>query len=157
MAQFKQLGSPTECKTTSPAITIADIVDLEFSFDPDLAEHFGGSQRFPRYTIGNDNTTVTLRTTDVAALGWHKGLEATALSVTYAATISAISAIGAQGATLTQDAGTIIFTISNVRVVSATRVSNGAGGAPAEYQVTFRAAVVESTGAAPTLTFDVTV
>lgn len=157
MANFNQVGSPTQVATASPAITITDIMDLEFSFDPDMAEHFGGSQRFPRYTIGNDNTTVTLRTSDVAALGWHKGLECTALTVTYAATVSGISAIGAQGPTLTQDAGTIIFTISTVRVVSALRVSNGAGGAPAEYSVTFRAAVKESDGTAPTLTFDVTV
>lgn len=155
MAQFKQLGAPTECKTTTPAVTITDIVDLEFNFDPDMPEHFG-SKRFPRYTIGNDNSRVILRTTDVAALGWFKGMEVTALSATFEATVSGISALGAQGATLTKDSGTFVFTISTARVISAFRISNGGGGQPAEYQVEFRAAIKEADGTDPTLTVDVT-
>ena len=152
MAQFTQFGRPVSCASTTPAISITDVVDLDLSFDPELHEHFGGSNRFPRYTIGNDNTTIKLTTTDIAALGWVKGMEAATLVCTFEATSTLTANTGA----VTKGSGTIGLTISNARVIESTRVKNGANGQPGEIEVTFRAAIVESSGVEPTLTIDFT-
>lgn len=153
MAQFTQVGRPKQFVTTTPTLTITDIMDAEISLDRELHEHFGGSNRFPRYTIGNDNTQIKFTTSDFAAVtNLTKGLEVTAAQLTFEAPVTGIAVDG----TITQASGTIGLTISTARVIEVVAVKNTATGEPAAYEITLRAAIKESDGTAPTLTVDVT-
>ncbi len=150
MPQFSQFGRPKQVAMTTPALTIGDIMSLENNFDPELHEHFTG--RFPRYTIGNDDTRVRFKTTDIAALGLVKGMKCAAVACQFEGTATAIDATGA----ITKATGTIGFTISDMEVLSALKIEKGEqDGAPGEIEVELRACVNEGTGADPTITFDV--
>lgn len=153
MTQPLQLGRPYEVKSTTPSLTITDVVDAQLIFNPTLHEHHGGKSRYATYTIGDDDTRITLKTTDSAALGWITGMTVSAVSISFAATETEITALGAQGATITQAAGTIVATVSSMKVISPVKVSNGCDGKPAEFDVEFKACQ-SGTGADPTMTFD---
>ena len=151
MAQFDQLGAPYSIVMTTPALTVDDLVEAGFNFDPDLNEHFNGKSRFPRYTIGNDNTTITFTTTDkAAAAALLKGMEVAGVVLTMKGTYPGVSA----GPSVTQSSVEVTATISVMRVVEAVEISNSSDSKePAQFQFTLRAAAKESDGTLPTITF----
>lgn len=150
MPQFEQVGAPLSVVMTTPALTINDIMEGSFKFDPELNEHFAGKSRFPRYTIGNDNTTITFKTTDKAAIAaLIKGMEAAGVAITFKGTYTGVDAEG----TVTQSTVQVTATISNMRVVEAIEVKNDSDKKPAEFEITLRAAAKESDGADPTIEF----
>jgi hypothetical protein len=153
MAQFVQLGRPKSFISTTPAATILDIVDGEINIDRELHEHFGGSNRYARYTIGNELTNMKFTTTDVVAVtNFTKGLEVTGAVMVFEAPVSGVAVDGS----VTQASGTIGLTISTTRVTEVVQIKNAATGEVAQFEVTLTAAVKESDGTMPTLTVDVT-
>lgn len=153
MAQFSQFGRPKLCSTGTPAISIADVVDLEISLGAEMNDHFGGTNRQPRYSIGNDATKITLTTTDTAALGWVKGMQCTTLTCQFEGTATSVSAAGAVSK---GTANTVGIIVSNVRVAEAVEIKSSSDGKPGEIKVVFEPAIVETTGAEPTITYDTT-
>lgn len=152
MPQFDQLGAPKSVAMTAPALTITDLTEAGFNFDPELHEHFSGNSRFPRYTIGNDNTTISFTTSDKAAIAaLIKGLEVAGVTLTFGGTYTSVAATGS----VTQSSVEVTATISSMRVVEAVEVtSSGSDKTPATFAITLRAAAKESDGAEPTIVFD---
>lgn len=151
MPAFTQYGRPVSVACTTPAITVTDLTDLDVAFDPELIEHVGGASRFPRYTVGTDNTTISFTTTDVAALGFVKGMECSTIAAKFEGPDTVVNNAGVR----TKTSGEIGLTLSNARVVEALRMQNDPTGKPGEIRVVLRAAVVESSGSDPTITVDV--
>lgn len=150
MAQFEQLGSPFSLAISAPALTISDVMDASFNFDPELHEHFSGSSRFPRYTIGNDNTTIKFKTSDKAAIAaLVKGMEASDVTLLFKGTFTGVTSAPA----LTQSTAQVSATISNMRVIEAVEISNDSEKKPAEFEFTLRAAAKEADGLDPTIAF----
>lgn len=155
---FRQVGKAKQLTVSSPDVTITDLLTGVANFDPELILHWGGNTRYPRYVIGNDNTTITVTTSDANAfIKLAKGIECTTVKLEIEAPYYNVL-IPIQGNQVTQNSGSIVvgLTISNARVDEAIQISGGGmDGKPAEFSIKFRAAKVESTGADPTLTFDV--
>lgn len=150
MPQFEQLGSPFSLVMTTPALTINDLMDASFKFDPELQEHFGGGSRYPRFTIGNDNSEIKFKTSDRAVIAaLVKGMECAGVTLLYKGTFTGASATP----TVTQGSAEVSATISTMRVVEAVEVSNDSDKKPAEFEITLRPAIKEADGADPTITF----
>lgn len=151
MAQFNQLGSPFSLVFTTPALTINDLVEASFDFDPELHEHFRGSSRFVRYTIGNDNTTITFQTSDKAAIAaLIKGMEVGGVTLTFKGTYTGVEDTDP---TVTQSDEQVSATISTMMVIEREPISNNADKSPAMFSFTLRACEKESDGSAPTIAF----
>jgi hypothetical protein len=149
----EQLQAPFLFSSTSPSASIDDLLDATWNFDPEMHEHFSGSSRFPMFTIGNDNTTISIKTTDNQAHSkFIKGMQVTDATIKFKVPVTAVD-LGISGPTLTQDTKIYGFKISNCRVVDPVKVGNNADKKPGEFDLMFRAARVVSTGADPTITF----
>lgn len=155
MPNFSQFGRPLSCTVTGGP-TITDLISVETTFDPELHEHFGGggaAGRFPRITVGNDNSRIKIKTTDIAALGCVKGMQFTSVTVTFEATATSVANTGAVSL---GSANTIGMTLAPVRVVSSFQITNEATGQPGEIEVEFRVSNLESDGTAGAVTIDAT-
>lgn len=150
MTQFNQFGRPKSVAVTTPSLNITDITDLTLSPDLEIHLHRGGNTRFPRKTLGDDNTTISFSTTDTAALGLVKGMEVEGVTGTFGATVTGRSAALAP----TQSAATLSLTVSVMFVEDVVDLTNQATGEPGSIQVKLRACVKEADGTEPTITAD---
>lgn len=154
MANYEQLSSPYEFVSTTPSATISDVIDAEWNFDPEMNEHWNGASVYPRFTIGNHKVNLKVKTSDVQGFTkFIKGMEVTDAEIKFKSPITVYGLSGNQ-ASMTQASTVRGFKISTTRVVEAVKVSNGADKKPAEFEVTFQAAVKESDGSDPSITLD---
>ena len=147
MAQFSQLGRPKSFETTTPALKIEDLLEMEVTLDHEAHKHFGNN-RFPRKTIGNDATRIRIKTTDVRVVAnYHKSKEVAGITCTWEGTASTIDENG----DVTVNPGTYTFECTVGSVAEAVKITPAADGKPAEFEVTFEPAIKESDGTAPTV------
>jgi hypothetical protein len=152
MSQFTQLGRPKEFKTTTPSVTITDVLEATLKRSSEQNKHYG-NKRFPRITIGNDNSELTIKTSDVAALqNFFDGLEVLQVEVDYLGTDSTNDIDGVT----TTNAGTYKYTCTVMRVEGAVEVQPAADGKPAEFTIKLIPSVKESDGSMPVQDITVT-
>lgn len=145
-----RLQSPFTFSTTTPAVSITELTDASFSFDPELIEQFTGASRFPDFVVGNDGTRISITTTDAQALSYLKGMRVEDVEVGFKEAATAVESDGS----VTQSATNHLFSISSAIVEEVVEVTgDGSGKNPTEFQITFRACR-ESDGSDPTITFN---
>lgn len=151
MAQFDQVGSPYSIVMTTPAITITDLMDASFEFNPEMHDHFNGNSRFPRFTMGNDDSTIKFKTSDIAAIAaLTKGMEVAGVVLLFKATFSKVDDTAP---TLTQGSVEVSAVISIMRVTDAVPIKNDSDKKPAEFEFTLRPAKAEADDADPTIAY----
>lgn len=146
MADWAQVGRVKGFKTTTPAVTIEDCMEgTGATPGVEIHEHYANN-RFPRITIGNDNTTATLVTTDVNAFtNFFQGQEVEGLEIDVDMVAEAITNVGVA----TLNPGSVKWSCSVAYVSEAVELAPKEDGSPAEFSITFKAKRKKGTGAIP--------
>ncbi len=145
MAQYNQLGRPLLVSSASPSISIRDIKDCKVSVGHKMNDHRSGDSRYMRGSVGQDESKVTLTTTNMAALGWVCGMEVTNLAIALKGPGATVSSAGV----VTDQTTAVGYTCTNCRVTSPFKVSAKGDGTPAEFELEFTPAIVEATDVDP--------
>lgn len=154
MSKWSMLGRPKSFVTTTPAVTINDLLQgSTIRLDHESHRHFG-NRRHPRTTIGNDNTRITIVTTDIAAYqNFHKDREVGGLTMEFELPAELISELGVAN----PEAGSITITVSNARVDEAVELAPNDDGSPGQFTVSFYPSIKQADGTAPTITRTITI
>lgn len=154
MPQVEQLQSPFIFLCANPNVSIDDLQDCDWDFDPDMEEHFGGGSRFPSFTVGNDKTMISVESTDTKLFTqFIKTMQVIDATIKFKTAYTAAE-LGVSGPTLLGATVIYGFKISCCRVAESVKVNaNGGDKKVSGRKLVLRAAKNLSTGADPVLTF----
>lgn len=157
MAAVGLFGKPVGAQSTTPNIFLDDVESVEFS--PSCEKSFINisTSRFPICVLGGDNSTVSIKTRDIKAMGWVDGMMVSGLTWKFNQ-IENFQIFGTTGPQSGTDptAKQLVFAISTCVVDGPVTIGNSNDGKPGSMTVKFRLCCDGSQAAPTYTTWDVT-
>lgn len=147
MPDFVQIGRPKTFTLGTPAVTCKDLMSLKLDPSANIIKHFGHN-RFPHVLVGNDETKLTLQTTDRAIIAnVNKGEIVATVTAVWQSVDTSLSgtSLAASGA-----ADSITFTCTTMLVDEVVTIDAKPDGSPAEISLVLIPCIAAN-GTAPTI------